>query len=189
MNYLDLFKVRSNAQQIRQKIAEFEKETNVVFPPYFRVFIENYDSLYNIGEELGIFYDNRFQRKRNMIFTYYSNDRDNILFQNLFNLDEIIPNMKAVYPKDHEIWQQDFIAFGECAFQIYLLVGVGEHNKDKIYAEAATEKVKLRFLCDNIFDFFRDYIVEVDESCLPAGKTANDLYKNWGEDFWRVREE
>ena len=34
-----------------------------------------------------------------------------------------------------------------------------------------------------------NYIVEVDESCLPEGKTANDLYKNWGEDFWRVREE
>ena len=24
---------------------------------------------------------------------------------------------------------------------------------------------------------------------LPEGKTANDLYKNWGEDFWRVRED
>ena len=93
-----------------------------------------------------------------MILTYYSNDRDNILFQNFFNLDAIIPSMRAVYPEDHEIWQQDFIAFGECAFQIYLLVGVGEHNKDKIYAEAATEKVKLRFLCDSIFDFFRDYM-------------------------------
>ena len=32
MNYLDLFKKREDVQSIRQKIAEFEKETNVVFP-------------------------------------------------------------------------------------------------------------------------------------------------------------
>ena len=93
-----------------------------------------------------------------MILTYYSNDRDNILFQNFFNLDAIIPSMRAVYPEDHEIWQQDFIAFGGMRISNILIVGVGEHNKDKIYAEAATEKVKLRFLCDSIFDFFRDYM-------------------------------
>ena len=189
MNYLDFFKVRSNVQSIRQKFAEFEQVSNVIFPPYFKAFIEIYEQFYDIDSGIGCYLSEKYKVKNYFLDAYYKNDRDNIAFYNFFELDEIIPNMKAVYPEDHEIWQRDFIAFGECAFQIYLLVGIGENNRDKIYAEAATEKVKLRFLCDNIFDFFRDYIVEIDESCLPTGKTANDLYRNWGEDFWRVREE
>jgi len=187
MNYLDFFKVRSEVHSIRQKIVEFEQLNDVIFPPYFKSFIENYETGIPIEDIISRL--NKFNEKSCIITSYYLPDKDNIAFYNFFELDEIMSNMKAVYPEDHEIWNQDFIAFGECAFQIYLLVGTGEHNKDQIYAEAATEKVKLRFLCDNIFDFFRDYIVEVDESCLPEGKTVNDLYRNWGEDFWRVREE
>jgi hypothetical protein len=60
---------------------------------------------------------------------------------------------------------------------------------DKIYLESATERIKLRLLCDNIFEFFRNYIIEIDESCLPESSNKSQLFKNWGEDFWRVREE
>lgn len=187
MNYLNFFKVRPDFQSIRQNIEAFEQKNTINLPPYYKSFIENYDTNKRIEDIISVYLP-QFDTQSCFMHSYYQNDKDNILFYNFFELDEIMKNMKVVYPEDHEIWKQEFLAIGECAFQIYLLVGIGEHNKDKIYAESATEKVKLRYLCDNIYDFFRDYIVEIDESCLPKGKCATDLYKNWGEDFYRIRE-
>ena len=188
MKYLDCLKVRSIEESIDEEITAFELANNIKLPPLYKAFIQTYrtdkDALkllsYNRGNNNSMvgFYERKFLL-----------DEDNISLYDIFQLNEIMENMNKVYPKDDEIWKENLVAIGECAFQMYLMVGIGENNKDKIYIEAVTESQRITYLCDNIFIFFRNYIFVIADYLLPNGKTTSDLYNNWGEDFWRIRED
>jgi hypothetical protein len=189
MNCLNFFKTRTDDFQIQRDIIEFEKNTGIILPPILKIFFFNYDTVTSSRiEDLLKVYDSKLDTDFSFVSSYFLLDPDNILFYNFFKLKDIKEVMEKVYSKDDEIWQKEMIPIGECAFQMYLMVGYGNENKDRIYIESVTEDVRIRYLCENIFDFFRNYIVEIDENCLPDGVQIDQLYKNWSEDFWRVRD-
>jgi hypothetical protein len=50
------------------------------------------------------------------------------------------------------------------------------------------EKNNITIISDNIFEFVRGVeVLDLEEDCM-YGVKYSQLYKNWGEDFWRVRE-
>lgn len=70
-----------------------------------------------------------------------------------------------------------------------VLIGINrERNFGKIYLlEKSSTEVEL--VADNIFDFFRRImLVHNYESFVHYEIDPNSLYKNWNEDFWRIKE-
>lgn len=189
MNYLSFFKLKSiDDKETQKSIIEFESSSEIKLPIIFKTFFETYETDFNdLGNAL-VCLDEINNYKTPFYNGQFAGREDSeVVLYNLFKLSDIIKNMKAVYPLNDEIWQMEMIPIGECAFQSYLMVGVGKENQDKIYIENVTEKERVVYLSENIFEFFKNYIIEADESYLPNGASFSKLYKNWGEDFWRVR--
>ena len=70
-----------------------------------------------------------------------------------------------------------------------VFVGYGKQNLDEIILHLWDEDPGYEKLADNIFDFISDIISEpLSLNDYPKINYSN-LYKNWGEDFWRVRED
>lgn len=70
-----------------------------------------------------------------------------------------------------------------------IFVGYGKQNLDEIILHLWEEDPGYEKLANNIFDFVNDIVSEpLSEEDYPE-INYSDLYKNWGEDFWRVRNE
>ncbi len=190
MNYLELFKIRAIEQQdiIIQKIRSIEKDLLLKLPPILCVFFQTFEFENSIKGEL-VYYKESISSLSSFMEGYFLFEED-IAFYRFFQIEEIVKNMRIVYNKEDEIWDKQVIAIAECAFQGFLLIGVGNANKDKVYIEYATETPRITYLCENILDFFRNYIVKPDAISMQRNKfQLSQLYRNWGEDFWRVRED
>ena len=72
------------------------------------------------------------------------------------------------------------------------MVGIGEDNKDQIFIESSDlsfsggERVTKIF--DDVYQFMRSFLIVEIESGIGFGIEYSQLYKNWSEDFWRVKE-
>lgn len=73
-----------------------------------------------------------------------------------------------------------------------LLLGIGKHNQDKLFIYSELDFDGAPYFAENIFDFlFKCRIVEYHDDEYLYDKIrkveTKRLYKNWGEDFWRMR--
>jgi hypothetical protein len=96
--------------------------------------------------------------------------------------------IKNFFNDEYKEYENDYLVIGETSWGFPLMIGINSENMDKTYVYDMDNQ-KMIFLADNIFEYLMS--VELDFSHFSKiylGKTTNDLYKNWGEDFWRVRE-
>jgi hypothetical protein len=104
-------------------------------------------------------------------------------------LEEILPKVLLLDDEgDIEIYEHNVIPIAYCPGSELIMLGVGEHNADLIYYFARYKEPKLERVADNVFEFFKDYYVKIDEFYL-RGRRVEDLYQNWGEKFWRFKPE
>jgi len=179
MTYLDFLRIRKDWYNFKKEIIKFEKQADILLPPIYRTFLMTYNTNYVNTRNLLSYYDSQYDKELQFYQGEFLGD-NHINIQTIFPLEKMLPNMETVYSKDDFIWQNDVIAIGECNDQGYLLVGVGEENIDKIYIEYNHKEYRIKNIASNIFDFFLNYKIVAIEDDLP-------LYKNWGEDFWRIR--
>lgn len=69
-----------------------------------------------------------------------------------------------------------------------LCIGVEDHNLDEIWRYGPVLEDQTNKLANDIFEFMgklKQYICEEDLEEYEID--TSQLYKNWGEDFWRVR--
>lgn len=92
---------------------------------------------------------------------------------------------KAVYHCE-EYFSGKLFCIGMLSSSAYLYVSTFGKTKDVIYIHDSADK-GLTKVCENIFELCHLFEYKIPnyeyEYCDPA-----KLYKNWGEDFWRVRE-
>ena len=107
----------------------------------------------------------------------------------LEKIEEIIPKVLDLEDTEPDIIVHNMeiipIAYGPGGE--LLMLGVGENNADKIYYFVRHLDEYLKEISDNIFEFFKNYHIEIDETYL-AGIPIEKLYKNWGDKFWKVRQ-
>ncbi|MEL6987759.1 MAG: hypothetical protein AAGK97_07985, partial [Bacteroidota bacterium] len=76
----------------------------------------------------------------------------------------------------------------ECSFQGIILLGIANDNRDQIFIEFQHEDPRITKLEHNIFDFFRNYKIELSMNGLSQEAVKEKLYKKWGEKFWRIHD-
>lgn len=69
-----------------------------------------------------------------------------------------------------------------------LYLGCGKHNYDEIWIFNSDMDEKFKKVSENIFEFVKMLNFSDDFSNLNDIE-YEQLYKNWGDDFWRVRKE
>jgi hypothetical protein len=69
-----------------------------------------------------------------------------------------------------------------------IFVGMLESNRDQIFYLSDSYMYKI---ADNIFQFVQgiEYVSNFEDTTIMTDVPYNKLYRNWDEDFWRVREE
>ncbi|WP_237275899.1 hypothetical protein [Tenacibaculum ovolyticum] len=88
---------------------------------------------------------------------------------------------------DLRVLTDGYIPFGYSSSDQLLMISTKGDDKDAIYLFTRWNDNPLEYLTDNIFIFFRNYNLSIEETFLE-GKSTDLLYKNLGENFWRVRE-
>jgi hypothetical protein len=186
MTALQIMQARTSENQLDWAKIEHE---NFKLTPLFKVF----HNIYNIDTI-------------NNQYSYYSKQYDMIksfcmyehkvlkgeIFDTIFHpnqLEEILPKMLDFDDDiDQEILAQEVIPIIYCPGQELVMLGVGKSNADKIFYFARWKEERLVLVAENIFEFFKDYYIKIEPVYLH-GVSLEQLYRNWNEDFWRVREE
>ena len=149
------------------------------FPPIYQIFLKNFDLGINAnftptletGDTFGNFY----------LFNI-SAEYSGVCITNFFSLKELFDDND--YSKNNEILiNYNLIRIGTVSIGGGVCIGTGNENLDKIYLYIGDEK-KIVHLSNDIFNFLKTLRFEIDDF---NDFDKNSLYKNWNEDFWRIK--
>ena len=115
---------------------------------------------------------------------------------NLFEIaDDRLVGMESLDEMTNQIsnkskWSDDgFLFIGSTLANHVLLKTKNGNDYGKIYFQHR-DKLEYDFVAEDIFDFFRKMVLIPDNETLEDLEVnMENLYKNWGEGFWRVRED
>lgn len=161
-------------------VAILEKLYRISLPPIYRLFVETFD----IGEDQ-IKYDkliveNSLYKKCITYFIYELNNE--IVFAGFNELSKVLYLQKEV----DEWVDKAYLPIGYCGFNGGILLGTKGIEIDKIILHNFDREPYFTIIANNIFEFVRGLVLvpnSLDEF------NPSSIYKNWGEDFWRVRVE
>lgn len=166
--------------------------SGIELPPIYSSFL----NIYQVGKEQPMFaqvyLDEKYNEKLGLTRCINEKYPDIVSLGGLFLPEESVEIMSRVYSSDDSIHSQDLFLIGEDGTGHYFyMVGIGEYNKDEIFIESSDltfsggERVTKLF--DDIYQFMRSFLVIEIDSGIGYGIEYSQLYKNWGEDFWRVK--
>jgi hypothetical protein len=118
--------------------------------------------------------------------------RNNI--STLYDIQAIKQELHNYAQKKSEYYNEGFIVIGHFDKEDSILLGVTDKNMDEIWkgngGDWGIELPRVEKISDNIFTFMSNCHRELIWINLHIrGVNSSQLYKNWGEDFWRIREE
>ena len=94
--------------------------------------------------------------------------------------------MANSYNTEDVVIQKGYIPFATTSWSLTLHIGTRGEETDMIileYDSAEGESMGI-----NVFEFIQSLVLyEIKDEDMPFGIKKSDIYKNWGEDFWRVR--
>ncbi len=182
----------NNRTLITADLAELLRED--LIPPYFKLFLNQFQVEINYSTENTVYFNDKkhhfskFEMFNNEIINreeYYST------IDSIFNYDRLLEEVNK-YKRKEENWNRlGLMQIGLMHSSDVLLIGLEEKNLDQIWRYGQGMGIVTCKLDDNIFDFFSRLKLVIDEEALNEIGIIDSkkLYRNWGEDFWRVRDE
>lgn len=165
-------------------VSQFEKESDIVLPPIFKAFVCNYEPYFAHQK---IKRDNSDEFQSFIVPIYctselaeYTIDDDELSLESFKEVEDVF-----TFNRSNDGYLKDYLFIANHGYSGGLLVGIGEGNKDKIYHN--TDSTEITFIAENIFEFLsRIQLVQYDFD--EPNINTSQLYQNWGEDFWRLKE-
>ncbi len=166
---------------------DFKHYENIIgmeIPPMMKLFYQSFD--FSKSFSIPEFYHPIYESK------YYIGDlvfeqlkKWPITLDKIDTLDEITNNWEI--KKNEKDWYTNHllrIAQIDIGGGIY--IGMQNELKDNVILDIWDSEERNIPISNNIFDFFNGLELILNEESL-YGYKYSQLYKNWGEDFWRVR--
>ena len=158
-------------------------------PPIYSVFVKNYAT----GKDE--FKIKRIKFEEDLIqltsVTFFGDDGYENSISHLFNTLEIEGELKSYAEQIDDYHKQGFIRIGLFDINDSILLGMSEENSDTIWklnGDWGDDRPYKEKLSDSIFEFINNLKeVVIKMNLLVRRIDEKQLYKNWGEDFWRVR--
>lgn len=152
-------------------INDFEREFGFNLPPVYRSFISDFEDV--IGE---IYIDNDGEFQTLTYFEYYSEEGKNLQFEDFLPIENTFK-----YAKNNDLWIENGVipitkhSHGGC-----IVLGCNEDNLDQLFFENGGG---LEFIENNVYEFIKNLQFTVEDDSL-----LDKIYKNFGEDFWRIKQ-
>ncbi|WP_435254199.1 SMI1/KNR4 family protein [Tenacibaculum sp. A30] len=167
-------------------ISEIEAEYGVEVPPIFREFSKMFDVGQVQNQVKYVYGNNREQYCGGIVYCPegYQKDKGEVMFYNFHTLEATVSGFE-----DDEDWEEaGHLPIAMCGHGGAILLGTKGSEIDCILLQTMSQKVYR--ISNNIFDFVRDLVmIATPEEELYEGIKYNQLYKNWGEGFWRVKKD
>ncbi len=158
-------------------------------PPIFSTFIKNYA----IGKDG--FKINYLKFNEDLIqltsITFFSDNGYENSVSHFFSPEELENELKSYAAQFDDYHKQGFIRIGLFDISDSILLGVTKENSDTIWklnGDWGDDRPYKEKLADDIFEFInslKEVIIKVN--LLARKIDEKKLYKNWDEDFWRVK--
>ncbi|WP_435261459.1 hypothetical protein [Tenacibaculum sp. nBUS_03] len=159
-----------------------EKKNNICFPPSYKIFINNFLVGEN-GISYEMFYHPTFKDKRYLSYFTFSL-KPEIDFSGFNSIEDSILFSKEIEDKD----DIDYLTIGHCAIG-GILLGLKGDKKDFIYYYDPDGYPNTHTkIADNIFNFVSALKEVMQPEEYLDGVKFYQLYKNWGDKTWRVKE-
>jgi hypothetical protein len=162
-------------------------------PPIYKVYLETF--ILGRNKPLkNVYYLNPEYDKKSVLGRHEcSIDSENLFIADLFSFEESLEIYNRIYKDNEDTDKRLFFPFGEDSSGHNLLVICLEGNDtEKVFLESPDESYKkgekISLLADNVFEFIRSLVLVEMEEGVGFGIRYNQLYKNWEENFWRVRD-
>ncbi len=163
-------------------------------PPLYQHFLSNYKLGVEEIQKQKLFYDNHLMTLTCIGFLTTITDR---LYENsiyyFFLEDEILEELYKYLNNPLDYHLEGFILIGRFDIADSILLGIEGERLDEIWSlngDLGYDRPDIQMISKDIFSFFRLCKEELIEMNLKMrGINASQLYRNWGEDFWRVRED
>jgi hypothetical protein len=162
-----------------------EKRYQLTLPPKYRLFCE----IFILGDESLIIdqytASGNANDLRHCSFYTYAPNRE-VRFAGFNALEKVFE-----YSQNVDEWiDKKLLPIGHVGFNGAILLGTQASEQDKVVLHDFDRSPEYTILADDIFQFMKGVVLEpISEADLVKGATFSRLYKNWGEDFWRVRGE
>ena len=159
-------------------------------PPIYSVFIKTY------ATGRGGFKNKYVKLNEDLIqltsITYFGEDGYENSISHLFNTSELASELKSYAEQIEDYHKQGFVRIGLFDINDSILLGVSKENNDTIWklnGDWGDDRPYKEKLSDSIFEFINSLKeVVIKMNLLVRRIDEKQLYKNWGEDFWRISE-
>jgi hypothetical protein len=179
-----ILKYRDSHENVN--IHELQIKYSIMLPPIYKVFAETFC----LGEA-NVIRETYFSKKLNDYFDCKSYNflfnNENIGFSHFIEIENAFEVYASGGLSDLMYEQKYFPIASSDGNGLY--VGTMGSDTDKILWDGADGNLP-KIISNNIFEFIRCIDIEdVKEEFLYGNVKHSQLYKNYGEDFWRVRDE
>ncbi|WP_346880685.1 hypothetical protein [uncultured Algibacter sp.] len=187
MKGLEFFKSKSHREDSNYE--ELKKIFDFSSVPLFKLFISSFE-LGNSNLKRHQFLETKFNNvvPCGSVLIKLETISGEYFFSGFFNENELINDWESYSVDSHEFLEYGLVRIGDIGIGGGIFIGTKDDKKDKIYLVNWGLDEDYILISDNIFEFSRLLIFVEDKSNMENVHGYSRFYKNWGEDFWRVKE-
>ncbi|MFK7933879.1 MAG: hypothetical protein AB8G22_10235 [Saprospiraceae bacterium] len=110
------------------------------------------------------------------------------LFIGFYGLEDALEHHFSQVNNQHSMLTiHELFPIGSCDGQADICVGISKKNIDKIYfVEHEFQEIEEIYV--DVFSLVNDFTMGFHKWFKESNISPNQLYKNWDEDFWRIRQ-
>jgi len=187
-NGFELLKTRKIDNQLN--ISEFENKFGFSMPPLFKMFI----STFELGPDtfkremfLNPLRDEKYIISAPLYYPLQDDEKWFLSISNFDNIEKIYQDWNSFVKNEKEWLEYGFLRIADIGQGGGLFIGTRPENVDQIFQVVWDREENYFKVTESIFELVRGFeLTEVDE-ILPDGFLKSQLYKNFGEDFWRIK--
>ena len=163
-------------------VSKLEEESGILLPPIFKSFItvfKPYFAHHQISHNNGELSSFIMPIYCSSELEEYSIDDDELSFESFKEIEDLFS-----FERSNTGYLEGYMFIANHGFSGGLLVGIHNDNMDKIYMN--TDSKDIIPVCENVFELIQKMqLVEFSFDDVEIEK--DQLYSNWGENFWRVK--
>lgn len=185
-----LIKTRQLSDKLN--IAEIENQLGFSLPPLYKFFNENFET----GKS-SFMNEYFFNPKRNENYILnaplYEPLKDSekwfLSISYFDDLNQVFNSWKSYLRYEKEWLEYKFLKIGDIGQGGGLFVSTRPEDLDVIYQVVWDWEEPYFKVADNIFELIRGFVLPDISGVLTDNYNVSQLYRNYGEDFWRIRED
>ena len=185
-----LLKTRRPDENIN--LSKIESDFGFSLPPLFKIFLSTFqlgkNNVLKTEKYLHPRLGDYFICSAPLYFPLKDNNKWFLSVSYFESIEQILNDWKS-YSKNEKEWTEyGFLRIAGIGQGGGLFVGTRSDTKDAIYQVVWDWEEPYMKVAENIFEFIKGFVHTSDSLILREEYSQSQLYKNWDEDFWRIRE-